>query len=149
MCNWGKNIGKQIYIPHLLTVLLTIRLNKLPWGWSCIVVCFFGQKFGIVSSAKNLDVIRASIPYCHCSNLVIVVSLHHPCDQKPNVFVLIFVVVLIQEGDSLCGNYLSLWWVAFKSDFFTCLQKVSDNFIFFAEINQTILKIYFIPIAFS
>ena len=32
MCYWEENISKQIeIIPHLLTVLLSIPLNKLPW----------------------------------------------------------------------------------------------------------------------
>ena len=32
MCYWEENICKQIEIPYLLTVLLSISLYKLPWS---------------------------------------------------------------------------------------------------------------------
>ena len=55
---------------------------------------------------------------------------------------------LILVNTFMCCNYLSQWWVEFKFklSWLDCLLTDSKVFILSAEINQIILKIYFIPI---
>ena len=43
-------------------------------------------------------------------------------------------------------NYLSLWWVEFEFDLIWLFTNRFRWFMLFAEINQIILKIYFLPI---
>jgi hypothetical protein len=55
----------------------------------------------------------------------------------------------IQSGKAFwCDNYLSHWWLEFEFHltWLDCLLITSEGFIFFAEITQILLKIYFIPI---
>ena len=44
------------------------------------------------------------------------------------------------------GIYLSQWWVELSLTWLDCLQIDSEGFIFFADINQILLKISCIPI---